>query len=91
MAAITMPSVAALSSTARPSPAYANTLIVSQTSIARRRSTRSTSTPAGSRVSSAAPSPIVPTSPARTGEPVRASTSSGTASDEIAVPRSDSD
>jgi hypothetical protein len=57
--------------------------------MARRRFTRSASTPAGRRQTRAVTMTIVPTRPAWTGEPVRASTSSGTASDDIATPRSE--
>src|SRR5919199_2795489 len=89
--AMTAASVARPSSTTIASARYATSRTPSHTSMIRRRSKRSTSTPAGSRHSTVTTSPMVPTRPARTGEPVRNRTSNGTARAEIAVPRSERD
>ena len=55
-----------------------------------RRLTRSSATPAGSRVAIRAIAATVPTTPAWTGEPVTASTSSGNATRDRLLPRPDS-
>src|SRR4051812_45865521 len=75
--------------TIRPSARYAVSRTPSQTSMSRRRSVRSTSTPAGSRPSTITASPIVPTRPAIAGECPADKINRGTASVAIAFPRSD--
>jgi hypothetical protein len=70
-------SVTCSASTATATPPTATNRPASHHSISRRRSTRSATTPAGSRTKNVVPASTADTSPARPGDSVVTSTSNG--------------